>query len=208
MYTGGKGYFDHILGDAKFRQPASYFAMHNDHWLLAALDTAFAEHDLFGEQAEWFMTLAAAFPKHRILLFSHHQPFSAFESGGPLLVQKLAPLLSAGRIAAWYWGHEHSCVRYDLHPDWKLLGRCVGHSGFPYFRLVEGNHPKTRFVPFAAKGYVPSGRVLDGPNLYVNDGAERYGPNGYVTLDLQGSVVHETYCEPDGSVLDEFEFKA
>ncbi len=135
MYTGGKGYFKHIL--PQFEQPASYFALRNDDWLIVGLDTAYVEHDLFGEQTSWLMEIAAAHPDHKIMLFTHHQPFSYFEKGGPKLVQKLSPLLSAGRIAVWYWGHEHSCTRYDEHEQWKMHGRCVGHSGFPYFRRFK-----------------------------------------------------------------------
>lgn len=209
MYTGGNAYFDRILGSAAFAQPASYFALHNEHWLLVGLDTAYAEHDLYGTQTAWLRALADALPGHGILLFSHHQPFSAFESQGPLLQHKLMPLLSTGRVAAWYWGHEHSCVRYDRHPGWKMHGRCIGHSGFPYFRLVkDGARNETRWVRFDAANYLPGGVVLDGPNPYVTENAARYGPNGYVTLDLKGRTVHETYWAPDGDQpLDEFDFE-
>jgi hypothetical protein len=44
MYTGGHAYFKIALKD--FGQPASYFALQNDHWVLADLDSAYADHDL------------------------------------------------------------------------------------------------------------------------------------------------------------------
>ncbi len=204
MYTGGKGYFDHIL--QKFEQPASYFALRNEHWLLVGLDTAFTEHDLFGEQTSWLMDIAAQNPAHRIMLFTHHQPFSYFETGGPKLVKHLSPLLSAGRIAAWYWGHEHSCTRYDLHEQWKMYGRCVGHSGFPYFRRFKTLlSNKTEWRRFEKKGYIPGCVLLDGPNKYVTP-ATPYGPNGYVTVELRGPRVEETFLDPDGTVLERFAF--
>jgi hypothetical protein len=204
MYSGGKGYFAHIL--AKFEQPASYFALRNDHWLLVGLDTAYASHSLFGDQAQWLNTLAAAHPAHRIMLFTHHQPFSYFESGGLELVRQLSGLLRQGRIPVWYWGHEHSCTIYQRHPQWQMHGRCIGHSGFPYFRRFKDMvTSQTRWVPFPGRDYIPAGQQLDGPNPYVHHGAQLYGPNGYVTVELQGPKVHETYRDPAGSILLEID---
>jgi hypothetical protein len=209
MYSGGGAYFERILKDARFAQPASYFALHNEHWLLVGLDTAYDEHDLHGGQLAWLTALAAQFPLHRILLFSHHQPFSTYEGQGFALMQKLSPLLSVGRIASWYWGHEHSCLRYDLHPHWRMYGRCVGHSGFAYPRLVkDGRLARPGWVDFDSKLEmgVPGGQVLDGPNDHLETGGEAYGPNGYVTLELRGKRVLESYRVPSGRVIDEFEF--
>lgn len=209
MYTGGGAYFGKLLGDPRFRQPSSCFALRNEDWLLVGLDTAYDEHDLHGEQASWLQMLADAHPGHRLMLFSHHQPFSAFEKQGPKLVAKLSPLLSAGRIAAWYWGHEHLCARYDLHAGWRMHGRCVGHSGFPYFRFLDnGNPDRTQWDPFESRNYVPGGVVLDGPNQYIPGFERAYGPNGYVMLELQGRAVHESYHAADGKVLDEFDIPA
>jgi len=210
MYTGGNAYFDDLLGDSRFAQSSSCFALRNNDWLLVGLDTAFDEHDLHGGQAAWLQQLADAHPGHRLMLFSHHQPFSAFEGQGPKLVQKLAPLLGAGRVAAWYWGHEHKCVRYDLHPSWRMHGRCVGHSGFPYFRFLANGRPdRLVWERFDGKSsYMPGGVVLDGPNAYISGVESLYGPNGYVIVELRGRAVHETYCAPDGSVLAEFDIPA
>jgi len=82
MYTGGNAYFDDLLGDSRFAQSSSCFALRNNDWLLVGLDTAFDEHDLHGGQAAWLQQLADAHPGHRLMLFSHHQPFSAFEARG------------------------------------------------------------------------------------------------------------------------------
>lgn len=209
MYTGGKGYFDLILADARFKQPASYFAFANDHWLLVGLDTAYEEHDLYSDQAAWLQGLVDNHPGKRVMLFSHHQPFSAFEKQGLKLQHKLAALLASRRIAAWYWGHEHACVRYDEHPTWKMRGRCIGHGGFPYFRFMDrGGDDTLKWVDGPKKNNVPACQVLDGANPFVTDGPSRYGPNGYVTLDVQGRKVFEQYCDPTGTVVGEYEFTA
>lgn len=209
MYTGGNAFFDRLLGDARFAQASSCFALRNDDWLLVGLDTAYDEHDLHGEQAAWLLRLASDHPGHRLMLFSHHQPFSAFEKQGPKLVAKLAPLLGAGRVAAWYWGHEHLCARYDLHPGWRMHGRCIGHSGFPYFRFLANGHPnRTAWERFEARNYVPGGVVLDGPNAHIPGKEQLYGPNGYVTVELRGRAAHESYHAADGAILAEFDIAA
>ena len=51
----------------------------------------------------------------KVLLFSHHQPFSLLDSQGPNLVAPLSSVLATGQIHGWYWGHEHRCVLYDQH---------------------------------------------------------------------------------------------
>ena len=140
-----------------------------------------------------------------MLLFCHHQPFSLLSKQGPKLVEKLAALLESGRIFAWYWGHEHRCVIYDRHPAWGLLGRCIGHGGMPYFRddvtSYDPDQGDERWRRVPAKNLVPSGLLLDGPNPYVPEHEDRYGPNGYLTLELDGASLNEIVHAPDGSVL-------
>ena len=42
MFTGGHGFFEFLDTDPRFARQggASYFALENEHWLVAALDTA------------------------------------------------------------------------------------------------------------------------------------------------------------------------
>jgi len=201
MYSGGHGYFEKIL--PAFGQTCSYFALQNDHWLIAALDTGYAEHDLYGDQAEWLIELVKKADQRKVVLFSHHQPYSLFEAQGDLLIQKLGPLLQAQKIFAWYWGHEHRCAIYKKHPIWNLLGRCVGHSGFPYFRDDFRNDAldHSDWIARDGKNLIPGCDVLDGPNPYVKDDPRKYGPNGYVTLDFNDAMLTETFHDPDGTVL-------
>jgi hypothetical protein len=200
MYSGGHGYFEGIL--KKFQQPSSYFAFQNEHWLLAGLDTGYEEHELHGEQAEWLIDLVNGAGDRRVVLFSHHQPYSLYEKQGYRLVGQLGKLLDRRKIHSWYWGHEHRCVVYEPHEQWGVRGRCVGHSAFPYFR--------DRFdAPLSAPGWqqvpgrnlVPGARVLDGPNIYVQGKAPQYGPNGYVVLEFNDRDLRERFMNPDGTEL-------
>lgn len=200
MYSGGFGYFDRIL--PAFNQRASYFALQNDHWLLVGLDTGYSEHQLHGGQAEWLLNLVRNAGDRRVVLFSHHQPYSLYEKQGYKLVGQIGALLDQRKIYAWYWGHEHRCVVHDPHPLWGLRGRCVGHSAFPYFRdEFEKPLEAPGWQSVAGKNLVPGARVLDGPNQYVETKGSKYGPNGYVVLEFDDRDLRERYMNPDGTEL-------
>ena len=205
MYTGGYGYFDMILKE--FKQKASYFALQNDHWLLAGLDTAYKEWELVNDQVAWLTNLIDNAGDRRVVLFSHHQLFSWADKAETKMQSQLAALLSNKKIFAWYWGHEHRCVIYDQHPVWGIHGRCIGHSGYPYFRdkfkegTVGDSAPQgSSWRKVETKNMVPGALILEGPNPYVPGHTDEYGPNGYVTLELDGEHLTEIVQMPDGSV--------
>ncbi|MEO7653635.1 MAG: metallophosphoesterase, partial [Bryobacteraceae bacterium] len=170
MYTGGHSYFDDIL--PRFGQAASCFALQNDFWTLIGLDSAYEDHSLHESQIPWLTSVLAGAGDRKIVLFSHHQPFSLLEDQGPALAGRLREVLESRRIYAWYWGHEHRCVLYDPHPRWGLRGRCAGHSGFPYFRDDLRNAPRVRGLNdgwhrIESIDGVPGALLLDSPNVYV-----------------------------------------
>jgi hypothetical protein len=158
---------------------------------------------------EWLTALIATAPEKRVVLFSHHQPFSLLDKQGPKLVTQLAPLLTSKKIFAWYWGHEHRCVMYQKRSDWGLWSRCIGHGGFPQFRDQFGNAPTKvagngltwRSLP--ANSQSPAGTVLDGPNVNIPEYANEYGPHGFVTLELKADYILEWVHDADGTVLAE-----
>jgi len=210
MYSGGYGYFDSVL--PAFSQPSSCFAITNKDWLIIGLDSAYADHDLANEQSGWVKMLADAAPGKKLTLFTHHQPFSHFDGGGEKLVEKLLPLLSAKRITAWYWGHEHRCVVYDRHPKWNFFGRCIGHGGYPYFREPSLKFQEVLDPPLVKYGFwrelpenpdrgAPRAILLDGPNPDLGSHKDDYGPNGYVTLEFTGATLTERFFLPTGEEL-------
>ncbi|MDO9021355.1 MAG: metallophosphoesterase [Deltaproteobacteria bacterium] len=206
MYSGGEGYFDLTLKDGRFQQSSSCFAMQTSRLLLLGLDTAYQDHDLSDDQVAWIRRRVDGAGGRKVVLFSHHQPFSQYESGGEKLVAKLGDLLAQRRIFAWYWAHEHRCVFFDRHEDWQMWGRCIGHSGYPAFRDRFKTKPvKTNsdgsFWQRVSQTRWPAADVLDGVNVYVAGEAERYSPNGYVTLVLEGDTIHELVHAADGTVL-------
>jgi hypothetical protein len=61
----------------------------------------------------------------RLILMTHHQPFSAFEKD----YVKLQPLVK-NKPTAWFWGHEHRFAMYKARPDLER-GWLIGHAGVP-----------------------------------------------------------------------------
>jgi hypothetical protein len=211
MYTGGHGYFELLLPE--LQQTSSYFAFQNDHWVLVCLDTAYTqpfggqEGDLNQQQVDWLRKIAAAAENRKIVLFSHHQPFSLLDANqGPKLVTWLKEFLDARQIFAWYWGHEHRCVLYDEHPAYGLHGRCVGHGGFPELRPDLGNAPISQELgsswrKLGKKGDVPGGLVLDSNNLWIAGFETQFAPHGFMRLHFHDEHLTEYVRAPDGANL-------
>jgi Calcineurin-like phosphoesterase len=202
MYSGGTGYF-YALTQAPFNQPASVFALQNTNWLLLCLDTAYVDFDLDIAQVIWMKSVIAAAGKRKVILFSHHQPYSQLDSQGPKLQAALGDLLNSQRIFAWFFGHEHRLVLYDAHGKWGVKARCVGNGGFPAFRdnFPGGGGSAATWIRLPPKPGVPAAEILDGSNPYVTDDPQRYSPHGYLTLDFQGPQAFETYYSPNGGIF-------
>lgn len=209
MYSGGFAYFNDIL--PKFQQPSSYFALQNTNFLLVGLDTAHTDHGLDAEQVKWLKSVVQkAGPKRKLILFSHHQPFSRLDKQGPKLQEALAGLLAAKAITAWYWGHEHDCIIYDKHPRFGLLGRCIGHGGIPSPRKTEVMDAVAaqqlhgvKWKRLAGNADSPDCLVLDGPNPLVAGEEQKFVPHGYLTLAFKGERLTERVHLPDGTQIFE-----
>ena len=206
MYCKGEGYFQRVL--PAFGQRSSYLALQNDHWTLVGLDTGYDDHDLDDQQLAWVREVFAQAGDRKIALLSHHQLFSHFESQGTDLANKLGPLLAAGRVTAWYWGHEHRCAIYaPSAAHGGMHGRCLGHGGMPYSRrkhrdlTIEEQVGDAMWKSMPVTADSPGGRVLDGPNPHIIGKEERYLPNGYMTLELERDALVETVLSADGEVL-------
>jgi hypothetical protein len=203
MYSGGEGLYKVTM--PWFGQQATCWAAQNDYWLLVGLDSAYSDHDFAHGQPAWLAGLVREKGERRVLLFCHHQPYSLLDKQGPKLVAKLGGLLDSGHIFGWYWGHEHRCVIHEPHPVWKVRGRCIGHGGFPAYRDDLDDYPRDgdgaiwRRLP--GRNLVPGGRVLDMPNEYIPSAPDRYGANGYVTLEMEGPALVERVHAPDGDIL-------
>jgi hypothetical protein len=197
MYSGGKGYFQAL--SSFFQQPASCFALQNSNWILICLDTAYNDFNLDEKQVAWVKGIVKAAGNRKLILFTHHQPFSQLDDQGPNLQIALADLLNTQRIHAWFWGHEHRLVLYDPHPTWGFKGRCIGHGGFPAFRddLPDADGNVYQWLILPALPQAPRAQLLDGPNFWIPQDPEGFSPHGFVVLDFDGGTVWETYRVPN-----------
>lgn len=154
MYCGGVGYYDLIknLNKSPFDQPASFFCLRTSdkRWQFLAMDTGLHDYGpmsvadavtyLESDELEWHSQRVEEFPGRTILL-SHHQLFSAFSAIGepvggkrsplnPKLYEAFGRLNRSNKIAAWFWGHEHTLSIYEPFAGLER-GRCIGHGAVP-----------------------------------------------------------------------------
>jgi hypothetical protein len=216
MYSGGEYYFEDIL--SAFDQDASYFAHQNDHFTLIGLDVAYKDHDIDDAQVDWIAQVLAQAGDRTVILFSHHQLFSGFDSQGDKLRAHpgFARILKSKRIFAWYWGHEHRCAIYQ-EPDEAsgLLGRCIGHGGMPQARRETRHLPNAngqaradwRQAParVGANGtrIAPPFLVLEGRNPHIPGEEDDFTPHGYGVLTLDGRHLVEQVMDTEGQVIYE-----
>jgi len=151
MHCGGLGYYELIkeLNPEPLTQVASYFCLRSadQKWQLLAMDTGLNDYSpvrvddcvphLKEEEIDWHLRRIEEFGG-RTILMSHHPLFSAFSpigratgaSSNPNLLQFLGEANMRGRIAAWFWGHEHSLGIYEPYAGLRR-GRCIGHGAVP-----------------------------------------------------------------------------
>jgi len=156
MYARGFGYFKVLLPALGFRasgndgtgQRASFFCLRNDHWAVIGLDTGYysvgipALEKIFKPSAKLHDRLLDWLKKdvrlqedkqRGIILLSHHQYYSQWESHYERAARQLSDLVN--RPVMWFWGHEHRMAVYGAHATKKgrltVFGRCIGHGGMP-----------------------------------------------------------------------------
>ncbi len=185
MYSGGRGYFDVVL--AAMEQEASYFCLSNANWRLIGLDTAYKDKVLADPQMQWLNALLAVPDGRKTILLSHHQAFSLFEEVDPRgLYEQVRPLLEAGKIHAWFWGHEHNHVVFRLRAG--MAARCIGHGAIPYFSPNADFSART--FPDLKPAFVNRRRRPD----------TLQGVNGFAMLRFDGPELMVDYIDEDGTV--------
>jgi hypothetical protein len=202
MFGGGHGYFKVLLGDPRFHlqrcadgNPTSWFRVSSEFWEVIGLDTAWdpdvlAQGDvgvLQDPQTDVVTGWIDAAPEKKRLLLSHHQFMTVYDQRGigPVLLDKLSPLVEEGAITAWIWGHEHRCMGF-VHPN-VPYPRCLGHGGVQLAPKAPGTRPPKpgvweETVAFAA-----------------DDGSGSWGRFGFAVLDFDGANVQVRYRNDEGA---------
>ncbi len=151
-------------------QSASYFSLENEYWRVISLDTGYNTYSPLFEsddnpQPEAVITWLKEQVKlddptdtRGIILFSHHQPFTAFDSKDkypatprqvplplPLPLHsnsqlnslcgwQIAALVPANRTILWLFGHEHRVSFYD-----RVVAPDSGEAGLAMYTRCVGN---------------------------------------------------------------------
>jgi hypothetical protein len=193
MYSGGRAYFKTCLADPRFEQQAgsSWFRLTNADWQFVGLDTAWSDEGLQAPQGEQTEAWAAD-RSRKLVLLSHHQPFSAYGRGCPGLVRELGGVLEPydrNPVTAWFWGHEHNCVGYSSHMGVRC-GRLIGNGGVPEYMMRSPSDPVA--VP-ALWEFRKQKRRLGQP----------WGVFGFAIADLDGPRMMLTYVDEEGESMHE-----
>jgi hypothetical protein len=185
MYSGGHDYFDFLLSEPRFNKQggSSYFSFYNESWKILAVDTAWEDDDLVDPQVGWARETVLG-SNAKLMLLSHHQPFSAYESAGKKIAEKLGFLLGTNRVCAWFWGHEHRCMLFKSYENVNF-GRCIGHGGVPVYMWHQPNDP------YPEPGEYEYRQILD-------NGLEHWALFGFAVLDFEGPSVHVRYVDENG----------
>jgi calcineurin-like phosphoesterase family protein len=193
-------------------QRASFFGLRNDHWLLVGLDTGYnsvgwpvlsriplvnsipavgGDCKLPAALVAWLRAEIAPETRGRgVVLLSHHQYYSAFESEYAVVGRQLAEFVD--RPVLWFWGHEHRLAvygAYGVKGGVRAYGRCLGNGGMPV-SLEQPKHDR------ADRGLVwHDGRE----NPAFPD--DEIGYNGYATMVFDGPTLAVEYRDLEGTLL-------
>ncbi len=202
MYSGGEGYFDIAL--PALNQETSYFCLENAHWRILGLDTGYYARSfpflelllsgcirLHPAIQGWLKEVVFTNPTDRrpVILLTHHEWFSAFDTEYKRVGSNLAPYLD--RVVVWLWAHEHRFAGYgpfsfDGAP--KIRARCLGHGGMP---IELGRAPKRSDRNLVFYDGRQSGLVDD----------DRIGYCGFAFLTLSGAELRLQYLDEMGTKL-------
>ncbi len=203
MYAAGEGLFGVILADPRFAgqrteagAPTSEFHLRNDAWDVVGLDTSFRFRIRDVRGGTGFLTgrqqrrLAdrTSLPGRRVMLLSHHQPFTR-TGPGPTGVVDVGNLLAATAglrrtkgVAAWFWGHEHRLYAYGARAGVRY-GTCLGHGA-----VLE--------TPMAADEAGPG--EAEYPATFTDADGDRWRMPGFAVVDLDGPTATVRYLDKDG----------
>lgn len=200
MYSGGHAYFHAI--QQVFGQQASYFCIENDHWRIVGLDTGYSAKLIPGlELMPWWIRLQpqnlqwlrqnvlSATDRRPIILLSHHQWFSAFETEYGRLGRALG---NDPRYLLWFWGHEHRLAGYGAwqahRAGPRIRARCIGHGGMP---IEDIDFPIRRQRNLVFHDQRVAGTV----------GGTEVGYCGFASLEFDGPDLTISYRQETGEVL-------
>ncbi len=183
-----------------YQDNTSYFALENDNWIIACLDTAFfapvEKMFLTGSlgkdsvQIPFFKGLInkAKTENKDIIIMTHHNGMEGKGiSDSTEIWDEITSILKEenfeGRVF-WEWGHAH-CA-YTCNPINNIFGRCIGHGAIPWGK--------------GSDFYIGKGSNLN----WFEDKTQKEEDstllmNGFMILELDGTKITETFYDQRGN---------
>jgi hypothetical protein len=201
MYSGAHSYFSEALGKLFLDQQGhSYFALENTHWIIVGLDSAYFDTSKLyragsiGKEPQIQFLKDQAAKGKKIIVLTHHnglidQKDGTQQKNHPLWNQVMEVFPDVQGPAYWYWGHIHSGTVYQTNAfNNQVCCRCLGHGGIP-----SGFSE----VLLSAKA---NGSVIWFEGKDAQDPNNKFRVmNGFVTLELNGEKITETYYNENGN---------
>jgi len=207
MYSGGGPYFNQAVGGPifnKLQSPFSFFALENSNWIIVGLDSAYfssaltlyLDGTLGNNNAQNQFLRDIAKKGKKVIVLTHHNgiPESGIPADTPLqLFTDVTNAFKEQNVlppAYWYWGHAHAGVAYAPLPDQNgMLCRCLGHGALPWGLSSDLQAGQAQ------------GKVLWFEQLNAGDPDDPLRVrNGFVSLQLNGLNMAETFYDENGQV--------
>ena len=196
MYSGGRGYFDAL--SLFFQQSSSCVALQNTNWLILGLDTAYVDFNLSPAQVQWITQMIAAAGTRKVILCSHHQPFSSLDDQGRTCRPR-SGRCSTRNASRPGFGDTNTGSSFTSR---TRRGR-EGAVHRPRRFSVGSRHAAWRggdlyhWIHLKQRPHAPEAMLFDGPNFWVTAAPDKYSPHGFVFLELDSANTWETYRTPD-----------
>jgi hypothetical protein len=204
MYSAGTPYFNEVVGGPifnKLQSPYSFFALENDNWIIVGLDSAYyasaitlyLNGTLGSDNAQTAFLQDIAKRGKKVIVLTHHNgiPVSGFDPAKPLQLYTdvMDAFTGSPSPLYWYYGHEHVGAAYAPLTDNGVRCRCLGHGALPWglassLQTAQTNGQVEWFEKCNAADPDDTLRVF----------------NGFVTLDLDGPNLVETFYDETGRV--------
>jgi hypothetical protein len=209
MYSGGDPYFNQVVGGPvfnKLQSPYSFFALENDDWIIAGMDSAYYSDvvtlylngTLGAANAQIDFLKAIASAGKKVILLTHHNGIP--ENGEPpdapgnsallLFTDVMSAFAGQYPPAYWYYGHAHVGAAYTPLTGYKgMLCRCIGHGALPwgYATDLKAGKDNNWIEWFETRN--------------ANDPDDRLRIfNGFVSIQLTGPDLTETFYDENGQI--------
>jgi hypothetical protein len=201
MYSGAGPYFNAINKPPfEIQKGCSYFALENDNWVIAGLDSAYHSDPeqlyqdgvLFpreGPQPQMDFLKAQVAKGKKMIILTHH---NGLAQDGLTQTDLWGQVMSAFPDNAgpnyWYWAHVHCGAVYQdqKNGEANVSCRCCGHGGLPCAAAPE--------MAKKANVFWYEDRPAHDPDIALRV------LNGFVMLYLHGRNIDEVFYDENGGI--------